>query len=382
MQIIHPQLPTGELNGRRKAVLIGVNYTAFPAGFSLEETKQAYGEIFGSHLDVQCMASFLTGHQGWPSESILIMTDDPLTVPHLQPTRVNILRELAKLAEESQPGDQLFLQFSGHGDQIPDEDFDEVDGMDEVIISSDAKIITDDEMHEVLIRKIPAGCHMSVVFDCCSSGTALDLPVFPDQSIFLDSPVGFVESPQIMPATPSPQSVCSPTGISRAARKYYGVDPLEIEIANDRTLPSPTGISRAAINFTYEPIPEEEDSQTIEMAGDPLTGRPAPPSVIRTTGFRPPIRKKYSSGDVVMWSSCRDGEDSGEVKLIGDNRSRGAMTHAFIESMTSNEYKAEPTYHNLLNCIRYRIQSYDLPRPQHVQLSSSHDINPEKWYKV
>ena len=53
-------------------------------------------------------------------------------------------------------------------------------------------------------------------------------------------------------------------------------------------------------------------------------------ALCRTTGFRPPVRKKYSSGDVVMWSSCRDGENAGEVQAIGEVVSRGAMTYVSV----------------------------------------------------
>jgi hypothetical protein len=65
---------------------------------------------------------------------------------------------------------------------------------------------------------------------------------------------------------------------------------------------------------------------------------PNPTFQSQTTGFRPPYRKKYSSGDVIMWSSCRDGESSGEIEAIGpdgnrDGVSRGAMTH--VSSSTS-----------------------------------------------
>ncbi|CAG8652475.1 14733_t:CDS:2, partial [Gigaspora rosea] len=67
----------------------------------------------------------------------------------------------------------------GHGGQRVDLDGDEADGYDETIMPLDFKTngeIIDDEMHNILVDGLPAGCRLTVVFDSCHSGTVLDLP--------------------------------------------------------------------------------------------------------------------------------------------------------------------------------------------------------------
>lgn len=70
----------------------------------------------------------------------------------------------------------------GHGIQIKEGFFersDEVDGYDEAIVPLDyaeAGYIRDDELRKELVNGMASGVHMSVLFDCCHSGSMLDLP--------------------------------------------------------------------------------------------------------------------------------------------------------------------------------------------------------------
>jgi len=64
-----------------------------------------------------------------------ILTDDGRG--HGMPTRANILAGLRWLAEGVQPGDCLFLHFSGHGAQQEDPSYAEEDGYDETICPTD-----------------------------------------------------------------------------------------------------------------------------------------------------------------------------------------------------------------------------------------------------
>jgi metacaspase-1 len=79
----------------------------------------------------------------------------------------------------AQPGDSLFLHYSGHGGQKRDLDGDEEDGMDETLCPCDyqkAGVILDDDMFRILVQPLPVGCRLTAIFDACHSGSALDLP--------------------------------------------------------------------------------------------------------------------------------------------------------------------------------------------------------------
>ena len=79
----------------------------------------------------------------------------------------------------AQPGDAVFCHYSGHGGKLRDDDGDEADGYDETLVPVDydtAGQIRDDDLFSKLIAPLPAGVVMTCLFDCCHSGTVLDLP--------------------------------------------------------------------------------------------------------------------------------------------------------------------------------------------------------------
>ena len=37
-------------------------------------------------------------------------------------------------------------------------------------------MIRDDDLYDIIVKPLPKGCHLVCLFDCCHSGTVLDLP--------------------------------------------------------------------------------------------------------------------------------------------------------------------------------------------------------------
>ncbi|KAJ5621552.1 hypothetical protein N7528_006335 [Penicillium herquei] len=152
--------------GRRKALLIGINY------FGQENALR------GCINDVTNMSSFLNEKFGYRREDMVILTDDqknPMSIPNKQ----NIIRAMQWLVKDAQPHDSLFIHYSGHGGRTPDLDGDEDDGYDDVIYPVDYKTaghIVDDDMHDMMVRPLRPGVRLTAIFDSCHSGTALDLP--------------------------------------------------------------------------------------------------------------------------------------------------------------------------------------------------------------
>lgn len=129
--------------------------------------------------DVKTMVDFLQGRRfaTRPGET-MVLTDDARD-QRAQPTRQNILVAMAWLVKDAQPGDALFFHFSGHGGQQEDPTCSEEDCMDETICPVDFKSagqITDNEIFDIMVKDLPAGCRLTAVMDCCHSGTAMDLP--------------------------------------------------------------------------------------------------------------------------------------------------------------------------------------------------------------
>ncbi|KAF0705889.1 hypothetical protein AaE_014336, partial [Aphanomyces astaci] len=149
----------------KKALFIGINYAG------------TQSELRGCIKDVENLQRFVKDRCGFPENNLRQLTDD--LQGENRPTRANILAGMRWLVENARPGDSLFLHYSGHGSQQKDEDGDEADGKDETICPVDydtAGMITDDEMHSILCASLPAGVKLTAIFDCCHSGSALDLP--------------------------------------------------------------------------------------------------------------------------------------------------------------------------------------------------------------
>jgi hypothetical protein len=85
-----------------------------------------------------------------------------------------------------------------------------------------------------------------------------------------------------------------------------------------------TGPSGLTYDPTPIPMPGMEQTQLLR----PSNSNPVYDG--STTNPRPPVQRKYSSGNVVMWSACRDNEKCGEVRLFATGQVRGGMTHVSV----------------------------------------------------
>ncbi len=94
-------------------------------------------------------------------------------------TASNIRAELEWLVDGADSGDVLYFHYSGHGSQVRTvvDVNSESDGWDEVICPVDfdwaSKLIFDDELRQIF-SKVPADVNLTVVLDCCHSGTGTD----------------------------------------------------------------------------------------------------------------------------------------------------------------------------------------------------------------
>ena len=93
------------------------------------------------------------------------------------PSGQNILAAMDWLVSE--PGTQCFLHYSGHGGQVPDPDGDRDSGFDDTIVPVDFEQkgqINSDTLHRRLVSKLHPTSSLFIVFDCCHSGSAVELP--------------------------------------------------------------------------------------------------------------------------------------------------------------------------------------------------------------
>jgi hypothetical protein len=156
--------PEGEFTGTKRAVLIGINYVG------------QSGELAGCHNDVLNMVEYLKDVHGFEDDNMTILMDDGV---HEDPTKSNIIAAYKAIVRDSEPGDVVYLHYSGHGGKVRDDDGDEDDGYDETLVPLDfgsRGMIRDDDLLQTLVIPMRRGVFVTSIMDCCHSGTVLDLP--------------------------------------------------------------------------------------------------------------------------------------------------------------------------------------------------------------
>lgn len=141
-----------------RALLIGVDDYAAPE----------VPDLKGAKNDVAAVEKMLVERLGFGPGDISRLTDQDAT-------KAGILREIETwLINGTQPGDRVFLYFSGHGTQTKDLDGDEPeDQLDEALAPHDyagpSTLITDDVLNRLLARLRDR--RVTVIIDACNSGT-------------------------------------------------------------------------------------------------------------------------------------------------------------------------------------------------------------------
>lgn len=147
---------------KKKALLVGINYPGTDH------------QLNGCVNDVMAMSQVLTQYFGFTNPK------DKRVITNKSATTTNILQRLEWLVDGAQSGDYLYFHYSGHGSQIIDtsyDDDDEPDGLDEIICPVDLNwrdnVVTDDNL-KAIFDKVPVGVHLTVMLDCCHSGSGID----------------------------------------------------------------------------------------------------------------------------------------------------------------------------------------------------------------
>lgn len=276
--------------GKRKAVFIGINYLT---------TKH---KLKGCISDANTMKNILTTKYGF-TDFILLTDDNQDASKH--PTKDNIINSMKWLVKDAQPGDSLFFHFSGHGGKVKDKNGDEIDGFDETIMPLDygkKGQIVDDEIYKIMVAPLPKGCKLTAVFDCCHSGTMMDLPY-----------------------------------------TYQFQDVVEV-IEND--------VRREVFNKTNNVVQSIMSGDTRAISNSLLSIFDGSLKKAACHGTLPEtIKERQCLGEVIQFSACRDNQTSVDLKV--GKVTTGALTCALSNLLNDNK---SHTYTELLTgCRKYML---------------------------
>ncbi|KAI9023752.1 caspase domain-containing protein [Phycomyces nitens] len=273
-----PQFQLSNCQGRKRALLIGINYFG------------SKNELKGCINDVLNLKEFLISLYGFKEEDMVILTDDK-TDERFIPTKQNIISGMQWLVRDARPNDSFFFHYSGHGGSVQDVDGDEDDGCDETIYPVDHQMypgetgqIIDDEMHELMVRPLPPGCRLTAIFDSCHSGTALDLP-------YVYSTQGVIKEQNLFKTAGS--------GLLNAGMAYASGNV--------------SGALSSFMSLGSKIMKSKSSSEESKQA-------------------------KSSPADVIMFSGCKDEQTSADAFEAG--RSTGAMSYAFTTALRQNRQQS------------------------------------------
>ncbi|KAF9381195.1 Ca(2+)-dependent cysteine protease [Podila verticillata] len=301
------KLHLSDCTGERRALLIGINYTGLA------------NPLHGCVNDTADMKRFLLS-VGFEEENIRVLTDDQVGTERM-PTRDNIFHHLKWLIQDAKKNDSYFLHYSGHGGQVRDLDGDETDGLDNCIFPVDHAengVIIDDELHRDVVKKLPPGVRLTVVFDCCHSGSALDLP-------YIYAATGYIRG------------------------------------------------SSALANLGHELVEGNFDADALKALQDKWQKLQ-----LEEKEFARQVSLKAADADVIMFSGCKDDQTSADVSITrgGNTSSNGAMTYAFTKCIRENPVQS---YQEMLGNIRDLLKDKYKQKPQ---LSSSRPMNMQELFHM
>lgn len=165
----------------KKALLIGINRYKIPGA-----------DLRGCVNDVKNMKGVLTQMYGFASKDVAVMTDFAATTKAMKAA-------ISKLVRDARSGDVVLLHYSGHGANVIDVNGDEPDRRDEILCPTDLdwhKPLLDDWLRTTFNR-LRAGVSLTVIMDCCHSGSNTRVLLPPDApSIprFLPNPLDIMEA--------------------------------------------------------------------------------------------------------------------------------------------------------------------------------------------
>jgi hypothetical protein len=152
-------------NSKKKAILIGVNYT---------HDKNNNDDLYGCENDMNNLKK-------WIKDNCYFNDNNIITLDSKNSTKNKIINELSYMVEYAHINinSELWLSYSGHGTYLYSNK--ESDNRTEGICPSDylqSGIITDDYLNREFISKLPHHAKLFILMDCCHSGSNMDLPFY------------------------------------------------------------------------------------------------------------------------------------------------------------------------------------------------------------
>lgn len=151
-----------------------------------------YPSLHGATGDAARMALLLRDREGLTPERTRMLLSRagengaPAEPPERRPTYANIVAAFRQLADEAEPGDRVYIQYSGHGARTPTEHpgIKGPSGQDESLVPCDigdpgSRYLRDLELAALVRLLVDRDLLVTLVLDCCHAGGAMRGPATP-----------------------------------------------------------------------------------------------------------------------------------------------------------------------------------------------------------
>jgi uncharacterized caspase-like protein len=189
---------------KRRALIIGID----------DYRQPGLRPLRGCKNDALLIKDLLTQKYGFAADDVMLLLD-------AQATQEGILTALRQLGAVMQREDIVVVYYAGHGSRMPDREGTKPTGWDETIVPYDSgrapaanRDITDDELRLWLLNVESRGAYLTLIFDCCHSGTMMRGAV--PGGALRDSRGGDEETRPLSELPPSPISAAQRDRLSRA----------------------------------------------------------------------------------------------------------------------------------------------------------------------
>jgi hypothetical protein len=185
----------------QRALIIGIDTYAPPEGVTPENDggRVDFRDLDGCKNDAQAVKQLISLYS-FPETNIRELYDR-------QATRDAILAQINNLLDQSKRGDIAFFYYAGHGSQMRNTRSGELDQRDESMVPSNTwqkgvSDIRDKELSALFNKFIDKGVKLTVIFDCCHSGSISRGPVYSNAPKWRYMPVSNFDVADATKSTP------------------------------------------------------------------------------------------------------------------------------------------------------------------------------------
>ena len=169
----------------KRALLIAIDNYEAPATYTPSGTgRSLFRNLDGCVNDARSIQSIVVSKFQFDAAKVDTLYDAAAN-------RAGILKKMNELLAASQRNDIAFIYYAGHGSQVPNSLAKEVDKKDESMVPSDTwkegvEDIRDKELANIYNKFIDKGVKLTVIMDCCHSGSLSRGPNSPGKFRFIE----------------------------------------------------------------------------------------------------------------------------------------------------------------------------------------------------